>query len=270
MKRPYRARLFERRIKQVPYRKTDRRYLRKDPAIMPLEATVKLQDPRGAPNMSFLDVCDLMEEEMKDPAKNQQSIEITKKTGKSEETEDTENQLKDETATTDLMQEILDSSSNIENSTDPGSTMKSTRPVSPVSTAASSEIEELHLLLDSLSQTLTENEKKLNCEENFINPGSTSPEEGLTTLSEIHEFTPLLDSPGSQAKKTDKSMKNDRLSTFELEIIDLFDIPEEILETTAEIRSSHPATSLDLSIAALSENTCFLDLLEDGNTIYCL
>ena len=152
MKRPYQARLFERRIKQVPYRKTDRKYLGKNPAIILLEATVKLQDLRGAPKVSFLDVCDLMEEELSDPTsdpgKMQKFPEVAEKIVKSQETEDIKNQQIDVTLTTDLKQEISDSLSKTEKNTDPN-TMSST---SRVSTVASSEIEVLHLLLDSLSQ----------------------------------------------------------------------------------------------------------------------
>ena len=224
MKRPYQARLFERRIKQVPYRKTDRKYLRKEPAIIPLEATVRLQDLRGAPNMSFLDVCELMEEELSDPAKIQEPQEITKKKVKSKETKDIEDQWKNVTPTTDLNQGNSDSSSNTEKSTDPGSTMKSTRPVSPVSTATLSDIEELHILLASLSQAI--NEKKLNFNENCDNRRSTSLRHDTATSSEILEIPPLLDSPDTQTKKTDDLKRNKKLSPFELEIIDLFEIPE--------------------------------------------
>ena len=63
--------------------------MRKDPVINPFEATVKLQDLRGAPNrsISFLDVCDLMEEEMSDFIQIQNSSEIAKKIQKSKDIE---------------------------------------------------------------------------------------------------------------------------------------------------------------------------------------
>ena len=120
----------------------------------------------------------------------------------------------------------------------------------------------LHELLVSISQGRPENEKKLNLKEISTDSGSTlrsaSPARGPAASSEIQEITLLLDNPDSQTKKTDETMKNHKLSTFEMEIIDLFDILKEILESTVEITSSYPATSLDLSLATLRENTCFL------------
>ena len=49
--------------------------------------------------------------------------------------------------------------------------------------------------------------------------------------------------------------------------MNLFEISKDIIEDAIEDTSRNPATDLDLSLAALSENTCFLDLLEEENII---
>ena len=146
-----------------------------------------------------------------------------------------------------------------ENHSDPGSTLKSTKPVSLQMTVASSKTEETPFV------DITDNNKEMQVEDQNFNedPGSTLKSTSHTrepaTSSENQLNPPLLDT-----QKTEESMKNYRLSTFEMEIIELFDIPKEILESTTENRSSLPATSIDLSLAAFDEKTCFLDLLEDG------
>ena len=60
---PYRARLFERKITHHPYKRKDRRYLRSDLAMIPLEATMPQADPRRDTIISFIDVSDLLDEE---------------------------------------------------------------------------------------------------------------------------------------------------------------------------------------------------------------
>ena len=56
-------RLFERKIKQHPYRGKSKKYLRTELAIIPLEATMSQADPRTEPIISFIGVSDLLDEE---------------------------------------------------------------------------------------------------------------------------------------------------------------------------------------------------------------
>ena len=54
---------------------------------------------------------------------------------------------------------------------------------------------------------------------------------------------------------------------FEKEIKELFSLPKNIKDIVAEIQSSRPVISLDLDLAASSEEFSFLDYLNDLNII---
>ena len=84
-------------------------------------------------------------------------------------------------------------------------------------------------------------------------------------MSTNERISNLQDIFGSETEKIEETKKNYRFSAIEPKIIAFFDILKDIIDSAAEIRCSCPAISLDLGFAALSENNCFFDLLEDGN-----
>ena len=101
-KRPYRARLFKRRVKQVPYKTTQKKHLRTDPAIISLEPTYYeiARSERG----SFLDVSDLLEEEIKTLAQTKIREESGEITAEIQQLEEAELQVNEEASLPDTPQ----------------------------------------------------------------------------------------------------------------------------------------------------------------------
>ena len=173
--RPYRSRLFEKKIKALPYRRCDKRFSRKEPAIIPFEATVRLQDPRGAPQISFLDVSNLLEEELK----STNSYESTLKTEKLEDTDENQGLLDESESVEDQTtspEEIMAPVSELEKKIDLKSTLDSST-VNCEDISTSNDIKELHMLLDYLSESIVQSGFTVpsGLEISSGNSGSTSP-----------------------------------------------------------------------------------------------
>ena len=255
----YRKQLMERSIRFQPYKKKPLSSLRCTPAIIPLEATCPQADPRTDPKVSFMD---LVEEDIEPP----QSIGVNKTTEeqkleqKTDEVSPTERNI-------DKDLQSVESTKIYPQKAQPAQAV--TNPAEIYPEEASTTKTEIYPEIYPEMQPIKEKELEITTKET-TKPNKASTVNSIEIYPEIYpENNPGATRGSLQSRREDSTPKLqncNELTKFEQEIIEMFELPENIKEITS---SDNLQVDLDLQTSLnlpLEENS-LLDLLIDSDII---